>query len=297
MTLDDNTIVTPPAELTPTPPVVADEEIVLPVGEDNGAGEPVEGEVVTEPNVVEPPSTQPQLSVEELQTKVKEYEVREEEQRLLRERLNIPEEVDDTSFDLMTIDGQIVNKGKVAYFNLCNEYGINADPNSVAKSLEDLKQKDPAKGYEFERRIELLNRDVTAQRSQVTEQQYQYSVGKFVEQHKDIIQSSPVIHGLVSDYVQGNYGKSENIYGELNELISIASAVMREGIEIGQKYALQSKAKSDTSGVEGGLATAITSTHTSGKIFTRGEIDRMSLAEYTKYEPQIKEQASKGLIK
>ena len=56
----------------------------------------------------------------------------------------------------MNIDQQIVNEGKQVYLRLCNEYGIDANPANIDKSIEELKQTDPAKAYEFQRKFEKL---------------------------------------------------------------------------------------------------------------------------------------------
>ena len=97
-------------------------------------------------------STAQQPTVEELQAKIKEYEVRDEEERKLRETLGL-QDVDSQTYNLMNMDQQIVNVGKQEYLKLCNEYGINADPSKIDASVKALKETDPAKGYEFERRF------------------------------------------------------------------------------------------------------------------------------------------------
>ena len=104
-----------------------------------------------------------QPTVEDLQAKLKEYEVREEEDKKLRERLGL-EDVDQQTYNYMNLDQQIVNRGKQEYLKLCNEYGIDADPNNIDKSVAELKQKDPFKGFEFERKFEQLGNEVTARR-------------------------------------------------------------------------------------------------------------------------------------
>ena len=45
----------------------------------------------------------------------------------------------------MNIDQQIVNEGKQVYLRLCNEYGIDANPEKLDASVKELMAKDPAK--------------------------------------------------------------------------------------------------------------------------------------------------------
>lgn len=256
---------------------------------DNQDNQPPSGEETPpQPQEKEP-------SVEELQTKLKEYEVNKEEEAKLKERLGIKEDIDDKTLGLLNIDSQIINQGKQEYLRLCNQYGVNADPDKVTQSLDELKKTDPAKGYEFERRIELLGQDISSKRGQVAQQKYVNDVTKFVGQYQQILDSSPVINNIISDYVESNVG-SNNISGELDNIMGLISAVYNEAMEVGKQLALTDKAKTDTSKVTGGVATANSTTYTGEQLFTRDQIKKMSSAEFAKNEKVIMQQMAEGKI-
>lgn len=235
-----------------------------------------------------------QPTVEELQAKLKEYEVRDEEDRMIREQLGL-DNVDSRTYDFMNIDQQIVNEGKQVYLRLCNEYGIDANPNKIDASVEELKKTDPAKAYEFQRRFEQLGQEVEYKRGMVQQQNSQYEVNKFSNDYGQILNASPALTDIMVQYVQ-NYGGGNNIYGQLENVLNIVMPAYQEAFNAGRQYALQDKAKKDTSGVNGGVATANTQTYTSGNVFTREQIAKMSDAEFAKYEKEIERQMIEGKI-
>ena len=161
---------------------------------ENGNGEQVQENQTTD-------STEQQPTVEQLQARLKEYEVKEEEDRKLRETLGI-QDVDQQTFNLMNIDQQIVNVGKQEYLKLCNEYGIDANPSKIDASVKALKESDPAKGYEFERRFEQLGNEVTSRRQEVQRQNAIYEVSKFQNDYNQILNASPALTNVMAQYVQ-----------------------------------------------------------------------------------------------
>lgn len=235
-----------------------------------------------------------QPTVEELQAKLKEYEVRDEEDRMIREQLGL-NDIDSRTYDFMNIDQQIVNEGKQVYLRLCNEYGVDANPNKIDASVEELKKTDPAKAYEFQRRFEQLGQEVEYKRGMVQQQNSQYEVNKFSNDYGTILNASPALTDIMVQYVQ-NYGGGNNIYGQLESVLNTIMPAYQEAFNAGRQYALQDKAKKDTSGVSGGVATANTQTYTSGNVFTREQIAKMSDAEFAKYEKEIERQMIEGKI-
>lgn len=235
-----------------------------------------------------------QPTVEELQAKLKEYEVRDEEDRMIREQLGL-NDIDSRTYDFMNIDQQIVNEGKQVYLRLCNEYGVDANPNKIDASVEELKKTDPAKAYEFQRRFEQLGQEVEYKRGMVQQQNSQYEVNKFSNDYGNILNASPALTDIMVQYVQ-NYGGGNNIYGQLENVLHTIMPAYQEAFNAGRQYALQDKAKKDTSGVNGGVATANTQTYTSGNVFTREQIAKMSDAEFAKYEKEIQRQMIEGKI-
>lgn len=235
-----------------------------------------------------------QPTVEELQARLKEYEVRDEEDRMIREQLGL-NDIDSRTYDFMNIDQQIVNEGKQVYLRLCNEYGIDANPNKIDASVEELKKTDPAKAYEFQRRFEQLGQEVEHKRVVIQQQNNQYEVNKFSNDYGNILNASPALTDIMVQYVQ-NYGGGSNIYGQLENVLNTIMPAYQEAFNAGRQYALQDKAKKDTSGVSGGVATANTQTYTSGNVFTREQIAKMSDAEFAKYEKEIERQMIEGKI-
>lgn len=240
-------------------------------------------------------STTQQPTVEELQAKIKEYEVRDEEDRKLRETLGL-QDIDTQTYNLMNIDQQIVNVGKQQYLRLCNEYGIDADPSKIDASVKALKETDPAKGYEFERRFEQLGNEVVGRRQAVQQQNAVYEVSKFQSDFNQILNASPALTNVMASYVQA-YGSTPNMYNQLHNVMDIILPVYQEAYNAGKQFALQDKAKNDTSGVQGGIATQSTQTYTgNGQTFTRDQIRRMSSEEFAKYEKAIQQQMLEGKI-
>ena len=238
---------------------------------------------------------QKQPTVEELQSKLKEYQVREEEEKMIREQLGISDNIDSQTYSYMNIDQQIVNEGKQVYLRLCNEYGIDANPANIDASVNKLKETDPAKAYEFQKRFEDLGNEIEYRRGMVQQQHANYEINKFATDYNQILNSSPAINELLTSYVK-SYAGQGNVYQELQGVLEAIMPAYQEAFNAGRQFALQDKAKKDTSGVSGGVATANTQTYSSGTTFTRDQISRMSTDEFAKYEKQIRQAMIEGKI-
>lgn len=236
-----------------------------------------------------------QPTVEELQARLKEYEVRDEEDRMIRESLGISD-IDQQTYNYMNLDQQIVNEGKQVYLRLCNEYGIDANPDKIDASVEELKKTDPAKAYEFQRRFENLGNEVEQKRGMVQQQNASYEVAKFANDYNQVLNSSPALTNILTEYVQNFIGSPVNMYGQLQNILEVIMPAYQEAFNAGKQYALQDKAKKDTSGVSGGVATANTQTYSPGNVFTREQIAKMSTEEFAKYEKEIQRQMIEGKI-
>lgn len=242
----------------------------------------------------EEPTTKPEPTLEELKAKISQYELRDEEDRMLRERLGI-QDVDQRTFDYMNIDQQIVNEGKQVYLRLCNEYGIDANPDRIDASIQELMKTDPAKAYEFQRRFDNLSNEVVAKRQEVQNQNAVYEVNKFEQDYNSILTASPTISRIMQEYVQ-NYGTRGNIYNQLQNVMNIIMPAYQEAFNAGRMYALEDKAKKDTTPVQGGVATVQTNTYQPGQVFTREQIRKMSPEEFAKNEKFIQQQIMEGKI-
>jgi len=237
----------------------------------------------------------PQPTLEELQSKLKEYEVRDEEERMLREQLGL-QDIDARSYEFMNLDQQIVNEGKQVYLRLCNEFGVDSNPDKIDASIEALKQSDPAKAYEFQRRFESLSDEVINKRNVVKQQTAFYEVNKFANDYNQILTAAPALNNILTQYVQAYAGNTSDMYGQLKEVMNIVLPAYKEAFNAGKQYALQDKAKKDTTPVSGGIATANTQSYSAGNVFTREQIAKMSTEEFAKYENVIKQQMAEGKI-
>ena len=226
---------------------------------------------------------------------MKEYELREEEDKMLREQLGIGN-VDQQTFNYMNIDQQIVNEGKQVYLRLCNEYGIDANPSKIDASVEALKQSDPAKAYEFQRKFEQLGSEVEYKRQMVQQQNNVYEVNKFEQDYNQLLNASPALTNIMSQYIQTYGNAGGNMYGQLKSVMDIILPAYQEAFNAGKQYALQDKARKDTSSVQGGIATANTQTYSPNMVFTREQIAKMSPDEFAKYEKDIQRQMIEGKI-
>lgn len=239
-------------------------------------------------------NVQQQPTIEELQAKIKEYEVRDEEDRMIRERLGL-QDVDQRTYDFMNVDQQIVNEGKQVYLRLCNKYGVDANPENIDASVEELKKTDPSKAYEFQREFERLGQEVEYKRAMVQQENNVYEINKFSNDYGKLLNASPALTNIVSQYIE-NYGGTSGMYGQLQSVLETIIPAYQEAFNAGRQYALQDKAKKDTSGVSGGVATANTQTYSPGNVFTREQIAKMSTEEFAKYEKEIRRQMIEGKI-
>lgn len=297
---EDVTTMEPSSE-TQQPSQVAEENNVTepqtqPEGQQTQTEEPGENsnQEQVQGNEGEQEST-PQPTIEQLQAKIKEYEVRDEEETKLKEALGLSD-IDNRTYSLMNVDQQIINEGKQVYLRLCNEYGIDANPNKIDASVAELKAKDPAKGYEFERRFEQLGQEVVNKRQAVQQQNTYYEVSKFQNDYGKLLEVSPAINNIMAQYVQAYANRGGSMYDQLSNVMSLALPIYQEAFNAGKAIALQDKAKADTSGVQGGVATQNTSSYSSGHTFTREQIRKMSPEEFNKYEKVIEQQMREGKI-
>lgn len=249
----------------------------------------------TKNEVIDQPQQQVQEPTpEELKAKLKEYQVKEEEEKLLRESLGL-KDIDSQTYNYMTIEDQIVNDGKQRYLRLCTEYGVDANPNNIDASIEELKQKDPAKGYEFLRKFENLGAEINGKRQYVQQEVSRYEINKFSNEYNDLLSASPALNNIVGNYVN-SFGNQGDIYNQLQNVMNVVLPAYQEAFEAGKRFAIQDKAKSDKSQISGGVATQSTPTYTKDTIFSRDQIRRMSSEEFAKNEKAIKQAMMEGRI-
>lgn len=254
---------------------------------------PAEGEPPQEGGE-EPAPTQQEPSTAELQNKLKEYELREEERKAIAQKLGV-NDVEPDLLNLQSYAAQVENIANSALIRMCNEYGVDATPEGMAKSLDQLKETNPAKYYEFVDKAKGINYQLQSKKAEIATANYNFGVNKYYNENKELVDNVPAFQKIVNDYCVANQG-SPYIYDELNNITEMAISLIKSGVELGQAYALQNKAKTDTSAVQGGVGVAQTPTYTSEKIWSRAEIDRMSASEFAKNEQAIMKAMMEGRI-
>lgn len=133
----------------------------------------------------------PQQTQEELARKLKEYELKEQEQEALKRRLGLDDSYDNDEANLINMEQAIINRGKRQYLDLCTKYGVDANPDTIEQTVQNLKLTDPAKGFQLERDIENLSYRVNAQKNEIVNYQYQNSLNKFYNENIELLQASP----------------------------------------------------------------------------------------------------------
>lgn len=246
---------------------------------------------------VDTTSTQP--NVDELQSRIKEYELRDEEAQRIRDRLNLPKS-DPNLLHYDTIEAQINNQSQRQWIELCNRFGVDYTPQGIDKSCQDLEAKDPKAYYQFKSEMDKFANNVTYNKTAIANERKNYEIGSFYNQNKDLLEGSPVVKQMVSNYIQQNYNNMQAPAQELGGLMDAIRTILLEGVEVGKAVSKVDNAKNDKSGVNANssIATANASTTnlTTGKKFTRESIDKMSLAEYEKNEKAIIQAYKNGEI-
>lgn len=198
----------------------------------------------------ETPTEEPDKNIEQPETvqlnkdeynKLKEYELIEAERQALQNRLGL-QDVDPQNFNYQTLDQQVINSGQQELLRLCNEYGVSADPSKFEESVNKLKETNTQKGFELERKVEVLMSNVGNRRQQIAQQASHSQVQRFAQENQQLLNASPVLNKILTEYVQVNAG-NPNIYNNLNTINSYLLDVYREGLEYGQRIASLEKLK------------------------------------------------------
>ena len=232
----------------------------------------------------------------EYEAKLKEYELREQEQAMLKQRLGLNQNASDEDLAAVNIEQQIINRGKTAYLDLCNRYGVDADPDRIAQTIEDLKNSDPRKGYALEKEMESLYNTVNAQKQQVVQYQVDNSLQRFTKENSELLNISPSISNTLNEVAKANMN-NPNIYNVLNGTMQYLQAILTEGFNLGQQYSANNEAKKDTSGVGGSITKVQNQTTPSNTgSFTADQIGRMSQAEFERNYDTIMRLYAEGKI-
>jgi len=175
--------------------------------------ENVPDENKTEEVVETKEATAPALTQEQLETKLREYEVKEQEALELRNRLGIE---DDSNFYLDSVEASIDNQAQQKWIKLCNTFGVDYTPNGIDKTSEELLNKDPKAYYQWKAEGEKLFQEVQSGKGQVREARMNQGISEFVTQNKGILEASPVVNHLVSNFIKENYTTMTNPQQQLS---------------------------------------------------------------------------------
>lgn len=240
-----------------------------------------------------------EVKAKQLESKLAEYELKEQEIARLRQRLGFEEGVPDEVVQLGSIESAFENRAMSEWNNLCNSYGVDSSRQGFEQSLKTLMEKDPKAYYEFESKAERLSNAVEQKRTEIISQRNMFEVRKALTPHKALIENSPVVGAIVNDYIATNLPRMSNPTQEMEVLIDAVKSIYLEAFEMGKNVAKYESAQTDTSGANTSIAgNASGGYNIQGEhIFTRGEISKMSSAEFEKNLTAIERQQRLGLIK
>lgn len=236
-----------------------------------------------------------QLSQEEMSKRLKEYELKEQEQEALKRRLGLDDSYDNDEANLINMEQAVINRGKRMYIDLCTKYGVDANPDTIEQTVQNLKATDPAKGFQLERDIENLSYAVNAQKNQIVNYQYQNALSKFAYENAELLKASPELSNVLEIVAQQNYG-NPNVYDELNGTLNYLTRIYSEAFAYGQKYSSMEKARKDTSGVEGSITNDVNQVSRGSRTYTREQIANMSQEEFEKDYDNIMRLYKEGKI-
>lgn len=254
------------------------------------------GEKIKPSDVPQADTQNTEANKQDLERRLREYEIQQQEQELLRQRLGIDNNVSDTDVSLINMEQQVINQGKTAYLDLCNQYGIDSNPANLDANVEALKRTDPAKGYAFERAVEKLTEDINGKKAQIASYQYNNSINQFAKDYGEILNVSPALNNALTQVAQANYN-NPYVYDTLKSTMDYLTAIYAEAYQYGQRDTSIRNAKKDTSGVQGSITKDINQTSAPTiKVYSAQDIDKMSQDEFEKNYDTIMRLYAEGKI-
>lgn len=297
--------VTPSVETTQPVKTPAEEKVTTePVTQNETSNEsPLESsttEVKPEEGITNTPQettevkSEPELSddVKQKLERLKEYEVQEKELQDLKSRLGDKAPSDNVTFEAQRRLAMFENQKQQEYIQLCNQYGVDFNPDKIDESAKALLDRDPKGYYELDYKLRALNDEVTNARNQVNGFIEQRDMNVALKRNEAVLQASPAINSVVQTLVK----QGTVTGGDIDNIVNFATQVAREAFEMGRNSVAQAKpspaevlnnnAISQTSPVNG----------PSEPKFTREDIARMDLQTYEKNKALIDKLAREGKI-
>lgn len=168
-----------------------------------------------------------------------EYEIKEKELNDLKGRLGVQDTIQDNQvFSAQQQLAILENQAQQEYIKLCNEYGVDYRPDKIDASGKELLEKDPKAFYELRFKLEGLNNQVEARRSEVNNFIQQRDIQGALLRNKQVIDVSPVAKNIVNHYIQqGATG------ADIDEIVNFTKAIQQEAFEMGRQFAMNEKAQ------------------------------------------------------
>ena len=233
--------------------------------------------------------SKPEVS-EEIQKKLDrlaEYEVKEKELNDLKGRLGVQDTIQDNQvFSAQQQLAIVENQAQQEYIALCNQYGVDYRPDKIDASGKELLEKDPKAFYELRFKLQGLNDQVEAKRSEVQNFIHQRDIGSALARHEQVLKASPTMGNIVNHYLQ----QSDITGADIDQIVNFGNQIMQEAFEMGRQYAMNEKSAVKPAEVLNNTTIAQQAPSTPSentKTLTLDDVAKMDLATYKAHEKEI----------
>lgn len=226
--------------------------------------------------------------------KLAEYEASKTELDELNSRLGV-NDLDFTLANTQLTKQNLDNITLSEYNKLCTLYGVDSRPGEFERSLEKLAETDAKKYVDFTNKYNSLNATYEAKSNEIRSFERDYELRSYINTNKQLLDYSPAISESINTILQVEPNIPVQGLQMVTDLLTKAYA---EGLVMGQKHVKANevsdpaKILNSSNAVTGGGNIPISH----NKVFTRDEINKMSVAEYEKNQSLILSQYQQGLI-
>ncbi len=237
--------------------------------------------------------------IELLKKQLDEYKLKEEEIKQLSSRLGTNNFSDMQIFEANKQLDIIDNQAQQAYISLCNQFGVDYQPDKIEASANELKSRDPQAYYDLNYKLNQLDNVVNQQRNEIKNFVRNREIQLSTKKYNKILSASPVLRQQLDNYL--TIVNPANPSKDIDMFMQIAQSIQAEAFEYGKLFAQQEAKKVEASpetilnnnsivqGSNGG-------TTTGAKPLTLADIEKMDLATYSKYATEIDRLRSEGRL-
>ena len=214
-----------------------------------------------------------------------EYELKDKELNDLKGRLGVQDTIKDNQvFSAQQQLAIVENQAQQEYIRLCNEYGVDYRPEKIDASGKELLEKNPQAFYELRYKLETLNNQVEARRTEVNNFIQQRDINTAIARNKQVFDVSPATRNVVQHYIQQGASGTD-----IDEIVNFTKAIQQEAFEMGRQYAMQEKAKVNPAKVLNNttISQQAQSTPTQTPRFTLADVANMDAATYKAHQAEI----------